>query len=659
MEEYSPSMAFLCFSPLLMTMDMEGRGNMILCSIQQISKMFGGHLIFENLSLEINEHDRIALVGRNGSGKTTIFKLLANVESPDEGQIHLKKGTKVGYLAQIPHYPTGTTGLDVLRSAYAHLMKTSNRLRELEEKMASETKETELAKDLNEYGRLQDAFTLSGGYEMEVNISKVSKGLGIEDLLDKSFQQLSGGEQTKVCLGLVLLQQPELLLLDEPTNHLDITAVEWLEEFLKDYQGTIVCISHDRYFLDHVVAKVYDLEDGELTVYHTNYSGFVKEKEERLLHEFQAYQEQQKKIKKMKEAIKRLREWANQANPPNEGLHKRARNMERALERMEKLKRPVIDRKQMGLEFEKTDRSGKDVFIMENVSKAYENKLLFKEANLLVQYQDRTAIVGPNGTGKSTIIKMLLNEVQADAGEVKLGSSVKIGYLSQHFTVADPNMRLIDAFREAVHVAEGEARHILAQFLFYGPNVFRRVGQLSGGEKMRLRLAQLMHQDINFLVLDEPTNHLDIDSREVLEDALEDFKGTILAVSHDRYFLNKLFNKTYWLYNQKLQYFSGGYSWAKVKLDEQREREVIVEEVQITPPPKAAKILPKEPKGKNQQKQIEELERTLEQLEEKVAVLEAELNKEIELNKIQEMYEEKEKLEKEREELYELLDELI
>jgi ATP-binding cassette, subfamily F, member 3 len=636
---------------------MEGRGNMIVCSIQQISKMFGGNLIFENLSLEINEHDRIGLVGRNGAGKTTIFKLLANAESPDEGQIHLKKGAKVGYLAQIPQYPTGTTGLEVLQSAYAHLMKTSNRLRELENKMASETNETELTRGLTEYGRLQDAFTLSGGYEMEANISKVSKGLGIEDLLDKTFQQLSGGEQTKVCLGLVLLQQPELLLLDEPTNHLDITAVEWLEEFLKEYQGTIVCISHDRYFLDHVVTKVVDLEDGELTVYHTNYSGFIKEKEERLLHEFQAYQEQQKKIKKMKEAIKRLREWANQANPPNEGLHKRARNMERALERMEKLKRPVIDRKQMGLEFEKTDRSGKDVFIMENVSKAYENKVLFKEANLLVQYQDRTAIVGPNGAGKSTIIKMLLDDVKADEGDVKVGSSVKIGYLSQHYTVADPNMRLIDAFREVVHVAEGEARHILAQFLFYGPNVFRRVGQLSGGEKMRLRLAQLMHQDINFLVLDEPTNHLDIDSREVLEDALEDFKGTILAVSHDRYFLNKLFNKTYWLYNQKLHYFNGGYSWAKAKLDEQREKEVVEEEVRITP--KAAKVLPKEPKGKNQQKKIEELERTLEKLEERVAKLQQDLNIERELNKLQEMYEEKEKLEKEREELYGLLDNII
>lgn len=632
---------------------------MILCSVQQISKMFGGNLIFENLSLEIQENDRIGLVGRNGSGKTTIFKMLANVEAPDAGQIHVKKGAKVGYLAQIPQYPAGTTGLEVLQSAFSDLLKTSQRLRELENKMALETNEDQLTKELNEYGRLQDGFVLAGGYEIEANIAKVVNGLGIENLLAKSFSQCSGGEQTKICLGLVLLQKPELLLLDEPTNHLDITAVEWLEEFLKEYEGTIVCISHDRYFLDNVVKKVYDLEDGELTIYHTNYSGFVKEKEERLLQEFQAYQEQQKKIKKMKEAIKRLREWANQSNPPNEGLHKRARNMERALERMEKLKRPVLERKQMGLEFEKTDRSGKDVFSMEKVSKAYGDKRLFDEANLLVQYLDRTAIVGPNGAGKSTIIKMLLDEVKPEAGVVKLGSNVKLGYLSQHFTIVDPSMRLIDAFREEVHVAEGEARHILAKFLFYGPNVFRMVGQLSGGEKMRLRLAQLMHQDINFLVLDEPTNHLDIDSREVLEDALEDFKGTILAVSHDRYFLNKLFKKTYWLYNGKLHFFDGGYSWAKEKLAEQKWKESSLKEVQVSPKVKVKTEAPKGTKDKNHQKQVEELESTLEKLEQTLAMLHLELDTENELAKLQEKYEIKEKLEKEREQLYELLDQMI
>ncbi|NQD68759.1 ABC-F family ATP-binding cassette domain-containing protein, partial [Bacillus haikouensis] len=480
---------------------------MILCSAQELSKMYGGHLIFGKLSFEIPEGTRIGLVGRNGTGKTTIFKLLSGAENSDTGFVHLKKGAKVGYLAQVPHYPEGTKGLDVLRSAFSGLIETGDRLKELEGRMGSEGNPDKLNRLLEEYGKLQDAFTLSGGYEIDANIAKISNGLEINELLEKEFNQCSGGEQTKLCLGLILLQTPDLLLLDEPTNHLDIGAVEWLEDFLKEYEGTVMCISHDRYFLDNVITRVFDLEDGELTIYHANYSGFVKEKEERLLQEFQAYQEQQKKIKKMKEAIKRLREWANQANPPNEALHKRARNMERALERMEKIKRPILERKKMGLEFEETDRSGKVVFSMKDAAKSFGEKTLFSEADMLVHYKDRTAIVGQNGTGKSTIIKMLLGEQSCDDGEMKIGSNVKLGYLSQKFTAANPNMRLIDAFREEVAVTEGDARHILAKFLFYGPNVFRQVGQLSGGEKMRLRLAQLMHQDINFLVLDEPTNH--------------------------------------------------------------------------------------------------------------------------------------------------------
>ncbi|TYS90222.1 ribosomal protection-like ABC-F family protein [Rossellomorea aquimaris] len=624
---------------------------MILCSAQELSKMFGGHLIFEDLSFEIPERARIGLVGRNGTGKTTIFKLLSGVESPDKGLVHLKKGARVGYLAQIPHYPEGTKGLDVLRSAFSELIKTGERLKELEFQMGTEQDADTLNRLLEEYGKNQDRFTLAGGYEIESNISKIVNGLDISELVDKDFNDCSGGEQTKLCLGLILLQKPDLLLLDEPTNHLDIGAVEWLEDFLREYEGTVVCISHDRYFLDNVITKVYDLEDGELTIYHTNYSGFVKEKEERLMIEFQAYQEQQKKIKKMKEAIKRLREWANQANPPNEALHKRARNMERALERMEKIKRPVLDRKKMGLEFEETDRSGKIVFSMEGASKAYGDKSLFSGADLLVHFKDRTAIVGQNGTGKSTIIRMLLGEETADAGVVKIGSNVKLGYLSQHFTVADPSVRLIDAFREEVPVTEGDARHILAKFLFYGPNVFRRVGQLSGGEKMRLRLAQLMYQDINFLVLDEPTNHLDIDSREVLEDALEDFKGTILAVSHDRYFLNKLFKKTYWIHKGELYFFDGPYSWAKEKLPELVPQEVPAVVVKKEAPPKAA---PEKPSRK-----MEEVEAELERVEEEIFSIEEMLLSQEDLDILQELYKEKEQKEQDRDKMYQELEELM
>ena len=625
---------------------------MIICSAQELSKMFGGHLIFEDLSFEIPEKARIGLVGRNGSGKTTIFKLLSGVEAPDKGLIHLKKGAKVGYLAQIPQYEDGTKGMDVLRSAFSDLIKSGERLKELEIEMGTEQDPDTLNRLLEEYGKIQDQFTLAGGYEIDSTISKIVNGLGIAELVEKDFNNCSGGEQTKLCLGLILLEKPDLLLLDEPTNHLDIGAVEWLEEFLKEYEGTVLCISHDRYFLDNIITKVYDLEDGELTIYHRNYSGFVKEKEEHLMIEFQAYQEQQKRIKKMKEAIKRLREWANQANPPNEALHKRARNMERALERMEKIKRPILDRKKMGLEFEETDRSGKIVFSMEGVSKSYGEKKLFDDAGLLVHFKDRTAIVGQNGTGKSTIIKMLLGEETADAGKVKIGSNVKLGYLSQHFTVADPNVRLIDAFREEVPVAEGDARHILAKFLFYGPNVFRKVGQLSGGEKMRLRLAQLMHQDINFLVLDEPTNHLDIDSREVLEDALEDFKGTILAVSHDRYFLNKLFKKMYWIQKGELYFFDGPYSWAKEKLPAFAPPE---EPMAVAVTKEAAPIAA----PKKMSRTMEEIETDLERLEEEIYIIDEKLLAQGDLDVLQKLYAEKEQKESERDRMYQDLEELF
>lgn len=540
---------------------------MTICSVNNVMKSFGGNIIFENISLEIKNGERVGLVGRNGSGKTTIFGLLTGRESLDAGAIHMKKGTRIGHVAQIPKFDEVMNVYDVLSSAFKVEKELEKEMHALEKNMAEEQEQSSLQKLMERYGIIQEKFAFLGGYEIEANIMKVANGLQVTDLFPRVFTELSGGEQTKVSLAYMLLQKPDLLLLDEPTNHLDLFAVEWLEKFLKEYTGTVMVISHDRYFLDEVVTKIFDLEDGEIHVYHTNYSQFVEEKEERLLQEFQAYQEQQKKIKKMKEAIKRLREWANQANPPNEGLHKRARNMERALERIEKLKRPILERKQMGLQFEGQERSGKDVVVMKEVSKGFAGRPLFEQANLHVRFQERAAIVGRNGTGKTTLLKLLLEEINPDVGEIRIGSSVKIGYLSQH-TYGNVKSNVLEAFREYVAVTEGEARHILAKFLFYGPAVFKKVTQLSGGEKMRLRLAQLMYQDINFLILDEPTNHLDIESREVLEEALEQYNGTILAVSHDRYFLNKLFEKTYWIDECKLFEFAGNYAWARQKWEE-------------------------------------------------------------------------------------------
>ncbi|PFU62446.1 ABC transporter ATP-binding protein [Bacillus thuringiensis] len=625
---------------------------MTICSVNNVTKSFGGNIIFENISLEIKNGERVGLVGRNGSGKTTIFGLLTGMESLDAGAIHMKKGTRIGHVAQIPKFDEVLTVYDVLSSAFKVEKELEKEMHALETNMAEEQEQSSLQKLMERYGVIQEKFAFLGGYEIEANIMKVANGLQVTDLFSRVFTELSGGEQTKVSLAYMLLQKPDLLLLDEPTNHLDLFAVEWLEQFLKEYTGTVMVISHDRYFLDEVVTKIFDLEDGEIHVYHTNYSQFVEEKEERLLQEFQAYQEQQKKIKKMKEAIKRLREWANQANPPNEGLHKRARNMERALERIEKLKRPILERKQMGLQFEGQERSGKDVVVMKEVSKGFAGRPLFEQANLHVRFQERAAIVGRNGTGKTTLLKLLLKEINPDIGEIRIGSSVKIGYLSQH-TYGNVKSNVLEAFREYVAVTEGEARHILANFLFYGPAVFKKVTQLSGGEKMRLRLAQLMYQDINFLILDEPTNHLDIESREVLEEALEQYNGTILAVSHDRYFLNKLFEKTYWIDECKLFEFAGNYAWARQKWEEKLEKQVIKQKRQGR---KSVEMVPvKEKKARN----LEEIENELMHVEEDIYAIECEMEHVADVERLEKLYEEKTMKELLRAKLYSELENIV
>ncbi|MBN8209709.1 ABC-F type ribosomal protection protein [Bacillus sp. NTK071] len=618
---------------------------MIVCAAQSISKMLGGNSIFEDITFEINEKDRVGIVGRNGSGKTTLFQLLAGMEDVDEGDIHYKKGTEIGYLAQIPEYP-GCSVTDVMKQAFKHLEEMANRMRELEKVMANGNESDSVLKD---YGQLQDEFTRKGGYEIEPAIQNVANGLGIQDLLSASFERLSGGEKTKVTLGLMLLQEPEMLLLDEPTNHLDVEAVEWLEAFLKQYKGTVLIISHDRYFLDEVVTKVMDLEDGELTVYHGAYSDFVKQKEEMLLAEFAAYQEQQKKIKKMKEAIKRLKEWANQANPPNAALHKRARNMERALERINKIKRPVLERKKMGLAFDVNDRSGNDVITFENVSAGYDGKHLLSQVDWHVRYKERVAIVGRNGSGKTTLLNVLLGNLTPDKGKVNLGGSVKVGYLSQHVLEDRGEERVLDVYRETAKVSEGEARHALAKFLFYGYNVFAKISSLSGGEKMRLRLAQLMSEDLNLLVLDEPTNHLDIDSREVLEDALEKFPGTIICVSHDRYLLNKCFPVTYWLDNGKLHHYVHSYSMAREK--HKQFMEAVYEEETRQEVKQEAKPKYEKKKSLNEgqvENQVEELEKKIFEVEVKLEQVKAH-------QEIVALFVEKEKLELEREGLYEML----
>ena len=526
---------------------------------EKITKNFGGHPLFQELTVDIHAGEHVAIVGNNGCGKTTLLKIMAEEEAVDTGRIIKAKGSRVGFLQQIPNYPDMTV-YDVMYEAFDKLNHIQKNMKQLEQQMATSD---DLESLLKKYGTLQEQFEANDGYILDSKISYVSTGLGIAHLVEENFEQLSGGEKTKVTLCKILLQEPDILLLDEPTNHLDLHAIEWLEKYLQQFKGTVIVVSHDRQFMNHVVTKVIEIEDGQAWVSHGNYDAFLQAKEDKYAREFSQYQEQQKKIKKIRDAIRRLRQWANEASPPNPDLYRKAKVMERMLERMEKVKKPRVQKK-MKLQLTASERSGKEVAQFYDVAKSYD-RLLFKEVTFDVYWQDTLAIIGENGAGKSTLLKMLLGEEQPDEGIVELGSSVKIGYLAQHLIEADPEARLIDVFRSELMMTEPEARHILAQFLFYGADVFKKFKNMSGGERMRLKLAQLMQQEINLLILDEPTNHLDIESREVLEENLEQFEGTIIAISHDRYFLQKLFDRIVWIEKQRAIVHEGDYAFAKEK----------------------------------------------------------------------------------------------
>lgn len=531
---------------------------MMICDIQHLTKQFGGDDILTDVSLFIEHQDRIGLIGRNGSGKTTLLRLIARLDSEDSGTIYQKSGLSIGYLEQLPVFDHVMTGRDVLWTAFATLVDLQRSLQQIERDMA--TKMDQIEQLLERYTQETEAFERQGGYLLDSKIDRMINGLQLHALLDRPFEQLSGGEQTKICLGRMLLTEPELLILDEPTNHLDLDAVEWLESFLTDYAGAVLIVSHDRVFLDAVVTRIAELEEGQIQLYQGNYTFYVKEKERLLLEQFHAYQEQQKKIKQMKEAIRRLRQWANEASPPSEKLFRKAKSMERALARIERIKRPKLDAETPNLAFAAHGKTSRMVYRVENVSIAFSEQPLFHSLNFEISAKDRIAIVGANGSGKSTLLHLLLGHLEPTSGLITRGPSVKIGYLLQRIDFP-PGERLIDVFRATVDLDEGTARQRLAQFLFFGPRVFLPVEALSGGERMRLMLAVLVHSDLNVLILDEPTNHLDIESRDALEEALESFDGTLIAVSHDRYFLNRLFTKTLWL-DQTMELFPGPYAYA-------------------------------------------------------------------------------------------------
>lgn len=540
----------------------------IMIACQQVQQYYGAEHVLTEVTFEIHSGAKVGLIGMNGAGKTTLFRILSGQDKPFQGEVHIQKGSRVGYLQQMPVYDPHITILEVLQESFAHLTQLQERMEQLSIQMADEhLDENQMQRVLQQYGEALDTFERGGGYEMSATIDRIANGLGIPaEHYDRLFEGLSGGEKTKVGLARLLLTDPDILLLDEPTNHLDMDAVVWLEQFISQSPATVIVISHDRYFLDKVVHQIVELEDGEATTYPMTYSAYRDEKQRRLVRQFEDYKDQQKEIKRIKESIKRLIEWGNRSNPPNPSFHRKAASMQKALDRMEKVKRPIMDRAQMELDLKQKDRSGDRVLVLDQVNKRYGDKVLLHQASALLRYGENAAIIGGNGAGKTTLLRMILQQEPIDSGTLTLGSRTEVGYLAQEAAPPDLGETVLQWFKLAAKMEEGEARGQLAKFLFYGSDVFKKVSGLSGGEWSRLRLAILMHERPNLLILDEPTNHLDISAREALEEALEEFPGTILTVSHDRYFINRIAGQIWSLDGGMLSVNMGNYEdWKEWK----------------------------------------------------------------------------------------------
>lgn len=532
---------------------------MIEIELNNIKKNYGLKNILDGFNLEIKTGERVALIGQNGSGKTTILKIISKEENIDSGTINIRKGATLGVLKQIyENEKEDVLVKDFLYDIFKDVLEIEQKLRNLEEKMQIEKSQNELEKIIKKYGNLQEKFIAVGGYEIQEKFSKICSKFNIKsEMLKRNYNNLSGGEKTRVNLAKLILKNPDILLLDEPTNHLDIDSLNFLEELIKKYNGTVLVVSHDRYFLDKVITKTILLENGKEKIYFGNYSYFLKEDERRTLEEFENYKDQQKQIEKMKESIKTLRRFGEIAK--NEMFFKRAKSIEKRLEKMEILEKVSLDKKSIDLKFNLESRSGKDVLQIESLTKKFGEKVIFENANLHLCYGEKIALIGKNGTGKSSLIKMILDEDKDYSGIIKLGVSIKIGYIPQNIVFEDTNQNVLDYFEDGNIFSDEQARSKLAKYGFRGENVFKKVGKLSGGEKVRLILLKLIQKDINFLILDEPTNHIDIETRELLEEALKEYPGTVLFVSHDRFFINKLATRILNIEDYKIKSYIGNY----------------------------------------------------------------------------------------------------
>lgn len=524
---------------------------MIDISLNKITINYGFGDILKDISLDINRGEIVSLIGENGVGKTTILKLIMGIEKPTSGTISIRKNVTIGYLRQLATNENKNSKVsDLLYENLGSIVTMEKLLKSYEEKL-TKAKKNELEKLINKYTNLQDQFINLGGYEINERIGKIVKGFKIEHLLDSYYDTLSGGEKRIVSFASLMIKNPDILLLDEPTNHLDIETIEWLENLLKNYKGTILLVSHDRYFLDKISNKIILLENGKLDLYYGNYSYFIEENEKRMMLEFKDYNDQQKQIKAMQESIKKLREFGNLGN--DERFFKRAKSIEKKLEKMEKLNKPK-KKNPIPLEINLQIRSGEDVLVIKKLNISYDDKIIFKNACMTVKYKEHICLIGKNGSGKSTLIK----EILKNNDSIKLGTNINIGYIPQEIKF-DDDKTIYEIARQSFKGEESHLRSALFKFMFSKNTIFKKVSKLSGGEKVRLKLFCLIQENINLLILDEPTNHIDISTREILEDTLNDYDGTILFVSHDRHFINKITNKIISIENNSLIEYIGNY----------------------------------------------------------------------------------------------------
>lgn len=523
----------------------------IVC--QDIHKYYGDSHILKGISFEIYEGERVGLLGKNGAGKTTLFKVMDGTEPFEGGRVFIPKDRQMEVLDQIPVFPSDYSVKDVLKTGFERLLIMLKDMKRLEEKMSSNQEPSVLRR----YGEIAHVFEAQGGYMMETDLAIVCEGLQIDpQMLNEPFRKLSGGEQTRVNLGRIILKKPDILLLDEPTNHLDVEACEWLEEYLNSFKGTVVVISHDRYFLDRVVTRIIEIELGKAVFYKGNYSDYVKLREERYQQQLASYEQEQRKIQQLESAAKRMHDWASRAD--SKSMHRRAFAMEKRIERLEKTERPFLE-KNMKAKFKEIEFSGKDFIILRSVSKNFGHRKILDEITLTARKGDRIGLIGPNGCGKTTLLNVIGNNIQPDSGDVRIGRSVEYAFLPQIVHFERPELTMLESVRYEMEWSEDTARNRLAAFQFTGEEVFKKVSDLSGGEKSRLKLFLLMQQEINLLILDEPTNHLDIASREWIERTLESFGGTLLFVSHDRYFIKRFATRIWDLKEGKIFDYKGTY----------------------------------------------------------------------------------------------------